>query len=190
MHAYDLQISTNDKESSYESSESKSEHTMRIPKKVKDRSTSSSESICEIPSTSCASVGKSIVNISDRMFTFQSLVSPLTNIITNYGKNSHCPTFTMYKNNNSVTLSWEPFSGKISESGVDGLVVTQGIKWLPGYPIEYPIIIYYKSNRELGAISITLGSNYQIKILLPRGVCVRTGDAICIPGSVISWLTN
>lgn len=127
-------------------------------------------------------------SLSGNRPTFQPIITPLTNVMTNYGRNKDCPTFTLYKTGDLISLSWEPFNGKVAESGAEGLLVSQSIIWLPDYPQEYPMIMYHKGNRENGLLKISLGVNYQIQMLFPRGICVRSGDSISVPGSTVSWL--
>lgn len=127
-------------------------------------------------------------DISDNTVIFTPLILNITDVITLYGKNPDIPTFTLNRQGNLISLSWEPFCGKVSESGSEGLLVSNGIKWLPEYPAEYLISMYYKSKQEVATIKISLGVRYPVQIMFPRGICIRSGDNVSIPGSTISWL--
>lgn len=124
----------------------------------------------------------------DNTVIFMPLILNLTDVITLYGRHPNTPTFTLNRQGNLISLSWEPFCGKVSESGSEGLLISNGIKWLPEYPAEYLISMYYKSKQEVATIKISLGVRYPVQIIFPRGICVRSGDNVSIPGSTISWL--
>lgn len=125
---------------------------------------------------------------SDNILVFRPLITPLTDIIVTYGKNAKCPTFTLLKNNNIITLTWEPFNGKISETGIENLFIHQTIKWLPSCPLELPIVMYHKEVRYSSLMSITLDSRYQLKFVFPKGLCIKSSDNVRIPGGCVSWV--
>lgn len=180
MHTYMVRSDRHRHIKAYsESSSSESTGSYTV---VSCKSDSFSDSVSSSPSTSRS------CDTTDDIVSFQPIITPLIDIMVNYGRNVKCPTFTLYHRDNLVVLTWEPFSGKISESGVDSLLICQTIKWLPSYPLELPIIIYYKGIRCNGLLSILLNTTYQLKLVFPEGTCVRVGDSVRIPGGTATWI--
>jgi hypothetical protein len=128
--------------------------------------------------------------LAQNRYDFNPLITPVIDIVVLNGKHQTRPTFSICRNEDLVTLTWEPFKGTISESGTKSVLVRQSLGWLPEYPIEFPINIYYKGKRETASIVVTPHGSYHLEIFLPEGVMSRIHDSIKIPGSAISWVVR
>lgn len=124
--------------------------------------------------------------------TFKSLITPLTELTPYNSKTTGAVEFMMRRKNRVVSLQFQPFTGKLSASGVAFLSVTQTICNLPSYPIYGVYNIEY--NGVLRQAPIVIDPNdikTQIKFYLNSNgttTGVNVNDTISVKAGCINWI--
>ena len=133
-------------------------------------------------------------NCDAGLSVFASVITPLCEIDPKSSRCSGCVEFLMRRKNKTITFQWEPFSAVMAASGVTHISVSQSICNLPSYPLTFPIMIHYKSQRRMTYMEINPHRDRsQIRIYLHANGSadnVHAGDAIFIPGSTVTWIID
>lgn len=139
----------------------------------------------------CRKVNKGKFNHPDQC-TFKSLITPLSEL-TPYNAKSPGPIeFIMRRKNRVVTLQFEPFTGKLTASGVAYLSMSQTICNLPSYPVYGVYNIEY--NGVLRQAPLVIDPNdvkTQVKLYLNSNgtsTGINANDTVSVKGSSISWV--
>src|SRR4029079_3035218 len=77
--------------------------------------------------------------------SFKSLITPLSELMPTGSKSISPIEFIMRRKNRVVSLQFQPFTGKLTSSGVTYLSVTQTICNLPPYPVYGVYNLEYNS---------------------------------------------
>lgn len=123
--------------------------------------------------------------------SFTSIITPLTDLVSTC---TGSVEFLMRRKNKTVTLQWEPFSGKLTTNGVAYLKATQSFCNLPPYTVNFPIYIKYKNVGRITHIAIdpTSKNGYIFFYLNTDGSSTDTNvnDNIEIPGGAVTWIVD
>jgi len=122
---------------------------------------------------------------------FYAMIMPATNVVSGSSTNGQV-LFTMRRRNKIVTLSWQLFSCQVSGVGVSFLAVNQSIANLPQTAEDFPIRISYIGTYKVSFIRIDPSAVTPIQFYLDisgSGISAN-GDAVIIPSSTISWITE
>lgn len=124
--------------------------------------------------------------------TFQSIITPVTNLTPQFSGATGMVQFIMRRKNKTVTLQWEPFTGTMAASGVAFLTVVQSISNLPPYPMNWPITIQYKGVQKTTSLTVDPhAANGSIRFFLNNdgtSTDIAIGDAFSIPASSVEWI--
>ena len=125
---------------------------------------------------------------------FGSIVTPLSEVTAENSGDKGYVRFLLRRKNKTVTLQWEPFSGKLTANGIKYLKVTQTICNLPPYPVCFPIYLKYKGVGRMTHVQIVPGNkNANIRFYLNTDGSsdnTQENDEISIPGGAVTWIMN
>lgn len=185
-------------------------------KSIKDISLASSECDCDTndsssrcsstssgTSGSCISIRRDVRRIvnckpfppppeCNNIIQFYTIITPMTDLTTLNNNNS--VGFTMARNNNQISLQWEPFSGRLTSNGVSFLTVLQSIQWLPQFTLTFPIYLSYKGVGRITTIVVnpsppSPGGNIFFYLNTDQSSSgTAANDQISIPGGSVSWI--
>lgn len=124
--------------------------------------------------------------------SFKALITPLTELTPVNSKSVGPIQFYMRRKNKVVTLQWEPFSGKLSSTGVNSLSLAQTICNMPPYSIFGVYNLEYNGVLRQAPIEIN-PTNIKSNVLFylnsngtSEGVTVN--DSVIVKGGCISWI--
>lgn len=126
--------------------------------------------------------------------TFKSLITPLSELTPVNSKYQGPIEFHMRRKNKVVSLQCEPFSGKITTTGISYLMLAQTICNLPPYSVYGVYNIVYNGVLRQAPIEInpaTVKSNV-LFYLNSNGTAenVNVNDSIEVKGFEISWIVD
>lgn len=122
---------------------------------------------------------------------FKTIITPLSSLTPVNSKNTGPIEFRMRRKNKVVSLQWEPFSGIITTTGINYLMMTQTICNLPPYPVYGVYNLVYNGVLRQCPIEInpdTVKANV-LFYLNSNGTAenVKANDSIIVKGGYISW---
>jgi hypothetical protein len=96
----------------------------------------------------------------------------------------------MRRKNRTVTLQWEPFSGKLTANGIAYLSVPQSVGNLPPYTLNIPIYLEYKGVGRNTHIQITHVEPNIRFYLNTDGSSSDTvaNDSVAVAGGSVTWI--
>lgn len=124
---------------------------------------------------------------------FYSIITPMVNLIATESENGSQIEFEMTRVGRDVSLQWEPFTGAISQTGVEYLSVPQSISWLPKRSVDLPIKIVLRGTARPSFVRIQSGVSINIKIYLDNsgsGASIVAGDSVYVPGGCVNWIAR
>jgi hypothetical protein len=129
--------------------------------------------------------------LSDNVFSFTSVISPLNSIKPSFSHANGSVEFRMRRRNKTVTLQWEPFTALISVGGSKSFYVSQSISNLPPYIMDFPITLRYKNKVTNGYVTIDpFVRDNRNNISFNLDLETNTGDIMNFNGGSISWICD
>ncbi|HSW76406.1 MAG TPA: hypothetical protein VLG50_05150 [Candidatus Saccharimonadales bacterium] len=148
-----------------------------------------SESCCEVE---CRKLQKKY-NHPD-VCQFKSIITPLSELTPDNCKHPGPIAFRMRRKNKVVSLQWEPFSGKITTSGITHLSLVQTICNMPPYSVFGVYNIEHNGNLRQAPIEIN-PNNVKAQVLFyinsdGTATNVNANDSVNVKGGMVSWIVN
>lgn len=126
--------------------------------------------------------------------TFRSLITPLSSLTPINSKTPGPIEFRMRRKNKVVTLQWEPFSGIITTTGINYLMLAQTICNLPPYSVYGVYNIIYNGVGRICPIEVhpaTVKSNLLFYLNTnSTSEGVNANDSITVQGGCLTWIVE
>lgn len=119
--------------------------------------------------------------------TFLATVSPVSSLATT--KPGYLRLF-MRKKGGVVSISWEPFSGVITNNGVANIFINQTIPNLPPFAQDFPIRLQLRGVWQVGYVHIDPSNDVNMSFYLDisGNAVANNSDTFNIPASTINWV--
>lgn len=126
--------------------------------------------------------------------TFKSIITPLSELKpVNSPMNGYGPIeFTMRRKNKVVTIQWEPFSGKLTTSGIAYMSLAQSICNLPPYAVSSSYTLSVNGVFRQAQVVVNSKSNTPNILFYLNADSTATGivanDSVVVQGGCFSWI--
>lgn len=124
--------------------------------------------------------------------SMQTVIQNLTDVYGEHSKFKGGIKMTMSRRNHTVTLQWEPFSGKLTTNGVAYVKVVNSISNLPPHKIAHPIFMKYKDvgrNTHILIDPFCTGGNIKFHLNTDgSSTDVSVNDSVHFEGGSVTWI--